>query len=139
MIDIFYYLEKMKYHMTVLFGFLLSIGYGQTVYTSPLTENLNTQQIERLSRTITIGDKFIVIETVIDDTSSDIQQLEIKSTEHNIDDISGNTVYHCASYDGVYPTLIIVFFEPDDSVQEIRAIQPLKNGNGDETFRFLID
>jgi len=129
----------MKQLLVIIGILMVSLVYGQTVYTSPLTENFNTQQIERVSRTITIGDKFIVIETTIDDNSSDIQQLEIKSIEHNIDDISGNSVYHCTSYDGVYPTLIIVYKEPDDSVQEIRAIQPLKDGSGDETFRFLLN
>lgn len=129
----------MKQLLLIISVLMVSLGYGQTVYTSPLTENLNTQQIQRLSRTITIGDKFIVIETIIDENSSDIQQLKIMSIEHNIDDISGNIVYHCTSYDGVYPTMIIVFFESDDSVQEIRAIQPLKDGSGDETYRFLID
>lgn len=72
--------------------------------------NRTNQQLEQIERTITIGDNFIVIESVIDSSSSDIQQLEIKSVGHNVDDIIGNTVYQCTSYDDVYPILIIIFF-----------------------------
>jgi hypothetical protein len=67
----------MKNLITILFGLMVSLSYGQTVYTSPITENLNTQQVEQIDKTITIGEKFIVIETVIDSSSTDIQQLKI--------------------------------------------------------------
>lgn len=118
---------------------MVSIGYGQTVYTSPITENLTNQQVEQIHRTITIGDKFIVIESEIDSTSSDIQQLKIISIEQNYDTFGGNVVFHCTSYDGKYPSLIIVYQEDDDKVEEIHAIQPIIGGTGDERFRFLID
>lgn len=123
----------MKNIITFFFGLILTLGHGQTVYTSPITENLNTQQVEQIERTITIGDKFIVIESVIDDTSSDIQQLKILGIEQNLDTHGGNMVYKCTSYDGKYPTIIIVYEEM------IYAIQPLKDGSGDETMRFLLD
>ncbi len=67
------------------------------------------------------------------------QKLVKNSTEHNIEDISGNSVYHGISYDDEDPTLIIVYFEDDDNVQEIRAIYPLKDDTGDEIYRFFVD
>ncbi len=96
--------------ITVLFTLLVSlVGYGQTYFESPVTQNLTTQQIEQIERTITIGDKFVVLETIIDETSNDIQQLKIKETSKNLDNFGSNNTYHCTSYDGLYPTPIIVY------------------------------
>jgi hypothetical protein len=126
----------MKYLITVLFGLMLSIGHGQTVYTSTVTENFTTQQVEQIDRTITIGEKFIVIQTVIDSSSSDIQQLEIKEIIRNYDMSAPNRTYSCRSLDGKYPTLIIVYLA--EKVEEIHAIQPNINNDANERYRFLI-
>ena len=88
--------------------------------------------MEQIERVITISDKFIIIESVIDSISSDIQQLMFKEISQNLDTHGGNTTYSCTSYDGKYPTVIIVYEEM------IYAVQPLKDGSGDEIYRFLL-
>lgn len=115
---------------------MLSLGYGQT-YNSPYTQNLTNQQIEQIDRTITIGDNYITIESIIDDTNSDIQQLKVVGITENHDTFGDNLVYYCTSIDGLYPTLVMVYIvEP---IKEIHLIQPLHDASGEERYRFLID
>lgn len=128
----------MKNHITtILLGFLSTIGYSQTTYNSPITENLLTQQIERLDRLITINPNLIIIETTIDSTSTDIQQLKINNVTRGVDKHGENLTYSCTSLDNKYPTLLIIYLA--EKINEIHIIQPNINGNGNERFRFLID
>ncbi len=127
----------MKYLITILFGLIASLGYSQTHFVSPVTENLSNQQVEQINRTITIGEKFVVLKTVIDDSTSDIQQLEIKEITKMRDKFGFNITYRCSSYDGLYPSQVKVYLE--EKIKEIHLIQPVINGEGNERYRFLID
>lgn len=127
----------MKYLITILFTLLISLGYSQTYFESPITENLTTQQVEQIDRTITIGDKFIVIKTVIDSISFDIQQLKINKIMEKVDNFGPNITYHCTSYDGRHPTTVIIYTE--EKINEIHLIQPISNTEYIERYRFLID
>ncbi|WP_026838713.1 hypothetical protein [Gillisia sp. JM1] len=125
-------------HLIVLFAILISLdGYSQTTYTTPYTENFQTQQIEKIDRTIKISEELVIIETIIDSTSTDIQQLRIKSVIRNFNTSGENITYSLTSLDGFYPTLLIVYLRP--KINEIHIIQPNQSGDGNESYRFLIE
>lgn len=127
----------MKYHLLILAIITTLMGYSQTVYTSSYTENLSNQQIESIERIIRVSDKLVTIETKIDSSSTDNQQMRIVEVIRNFDMFGENFTYSLTSLDGVYPSLLIVYM--GDKINEIHIIQPLKDGTGNERFRFLID
>lgn len=127
----------MKHYLFFIVTLIALVGQSQTTYTSPYTENLTNQQLEQINRTITIGDKFIVIKTDIDSITSDLQQLEIKEVTRTRDMFGFNITYNCSSYDGRYPSKIKFYIA--EKIHEIHLIQPVIDGDGNERYRFLID
>lgn len=127
----------MKYYLFILATIISVLGYSQTVYTSPYTENFSTQQIETIDRTIKISDKFVIIESKIDNSSTDIQQMKIVEVIRNYDMYGENFTYSLTSLDGAYPSLLIVYM--GDKINEIHIIQPSKDRMGNDRYRFLID
>lgn len=127
----------MKRYLCLLTTLITLCGYSQTTYQSPYTENFTTQQMERIDRTIKIDGKLITIETNIDSTNTDIQQLRIKDVIRNYDSNGENLTYTCMSLDDAYPTLVMIYLAP--KIDEINVIQPKPNGDGNERYRFLID
>ena len=121
----------------ILIIFFLSLNaFGQEVYFSPLTENLQTGQKELINRTITIDAGSIIIKTVTED-GVDIQGLKILERKLNRETNPPILIYDCTSSDGVYPTLI--FIPQRKIITEILAIQPSLVDGSDEHFRFHIE
>jgi len=121
----------------ILIIFLLSLNaFGQEVYFSPLTENLQTGQKELINRTITIDAGSIIIRTEIE-KGIDIQVLKILERKLNRETSPPILNYDCTSPDEVYPTLI--FIPQRKIITEILAIQPSLVDGSDEHFRFHIE
>lgn len=98
----------------------------------PYYPNLQTDQIEYISRTIEIEENIITISTEIEN-GKDLQVLIIKKKVMN----NGILTIYCTSKDEVYPTIILIPIK--DKIDEIQVIQPTTNGTGEELFRFLLD
>ena len=121
----------------ILIIFFLSLNaFGQEVYFSPLTENLQTGQKELINRTITIDAGSIIIRTETKE-GIDIQGLKILERKLNRETNPPILIYDCTSPDGVYPTLI--FIPQRKIITEILAIQPSLVDGSDEHFRFYIE
>lgn len=127
----------MKFYTFLLVSLVSLFGYSQTIYLSPVTENLTNQQVEQIARTIKISDTHVIIETVIDSNSTDIQQMQIIEVVRNFDTNGENFRYSLKSLDGVYPSLLIVYM--GEKINEIHMIQPNQSRDGNERYRFLID
>lgn len=127
----------MKFLLFILAIISTLMGYSQTVYTSPYTESFSNQQIESIERIISVSDKFVTITTKIDSSRTDIQQMRIVEVIRNFDKFGENITYSLTSLDGAYPSLLMVYL--GDKINEIHIIQPLKDGSGNDRYRFLIN
>jgi len=128
--------DQLMKNLILLTFFLSLTTYGQKVYFSPLTENLQTGQKELINRTIAIDEGSIIIKTEIEE-GFDIQVLKMLEREFKRETNPPILIYDCISPDGVYPT--IIFIPQRKIITEILAIQPSLVDGSDEHFRFHIE
>ena len=126
----------MKTTIVIILFLCFHNSVGQEIYTSPFSEHFPSGIVETFDRKIIVNEDSFTIETVIDESATDIQLLLIKSFELNQTDPANYRVYHCSSQDGKFPYKVVIPKDPE----YILIIQPSRLIPGElEGYRLLLD
>lgn len=127
----------MKHIYIFLLTTLPLIGYSQEIYTSPLTQNFITEQLEETDRIITITASEIIFASTTA-TGREIKTFKIlDKTREEMENLGLCTIYICSSMEGSFGNY--VFVPVGEKVEFIDIYQPKQLDQEKVHMRLLID